>query len=326
MPKVSVIVPVHNVAPYVEKSVRSVMAQDLKDIEIILVENCSTDNSYEICEKLAAEDDRIKLLKSDRADLSLARNTGIDAAMAEFISFIDSDDLIDSDMLSSMYSAATEYNADLAVCNDVLEFPDGRVIYPYNECGGVRHYSKTEMLAQLLEEKICSSACVMLCKKSLFAKVRFPVGRYFEDHATTYRIVNEAENGGVYIGRSFYHYVHRAGSICHSLNFKKTFDFALGNAERIVFVEQYFRNGNDGRAAFDPETRRSLLMYNINMFIGNFISAIRLVENEGDKKKLDILREYIPVILASKVVSGRTKYRLLRMRWLWPLFYRSHRK
>lgn len=324
MAKVSVIVPVHNVAPYVEKSVRSVMNQELEDIEIILVENCSTDGSYEICKRLAGEDKRIKLLKSDRADLSLARNTGIDASTAEFISFIDSDDLIDRDMLSTMYAAVTEYNADLAICNDVLEFPDGRVIFPYNESGEVCYYGKTEILAELLEEKICSSACVMLCRKFLFSKVRFPVGRYFEDHATTYRLVNAAENGGVYIGKSFYHYVHRSGSICHSLNFKKTFDFALGNAERIMFIEQHCKNGDD--SVFDARTRRSILMYNINMFIDNFISAIRLVENEDDRKKLDILRAYIPVVLACKVVPGRTRYRLLRMRWLWPFFYLSHKK
>ena len=212
MASVSVIVPVHNMARYLENTVHSISGQDMEDLEIILVENLSTDNSYEICKNLAGEDSRIKIFRLDRSGLSIARNAGIDAASSDFVCFIDGDDTIEPDMISAMYNALSEKGGvcgggeDICICNYMLKHPDGRVEYPYEETGKTRHCTSIEMLVELLTEKVCSSACVMLCRKSLFSSVRFPVGRYFEDHAVTYLLVNAAKNGCVHIGKSYYHY------------------------------------------------------------------------------------------------------------------------
>ena len=324
MPIVSVIVPVHNVASCLEESVHSVMMQDMKDIEIILVENLSTDNSYEICEKLASEDDRIKILRIDKADLSSARNAGIEIAESEYVGFIDGDDIIEHGMFSSLYAAIRKFNADIAICNYVLEYPDGKKVYPYPETGEIFFFNKTQMLSRLLTEKVCSSACVMLCRKDIVRKVKFPEFRYYEDHATTYLLVNEAENGCVHVDRTYYHYKQRGGSICYTPDFRKIYDYATGNLERIRFIEEY--RGSGSSPEFDKDTKKKLLQHNIGVFANNIVSAIRLVENEEDKRCLMNLRSYIPSLLAYGVLEGKTKSRLLRMRYLWPLFYRSHRK
>ena len=94
MPKVSIIIPVHNTARYLEKCVASVTAQTLTDTEIILVENASTDNSLELCYQLALTDKRIRVLHIDEADLSTARNAGVGKASGEYVGFVDSDDTL----------------------------------------------------------------------------------------------------------------------------------------------------------------------------------------------------------------------------------------
>ena len=103
MPKVSIIVPVHNTEPYLEKCVKSLMIQTLEDIEIILVENASTDGSLALCYKLAEADERIKVLSLERGDVSAARNTGIQH-LWHLCSFFDSDDYVAPNMYEELYN------------------------------------------------------------------------------------------------------------------------------------------------------------------------------------------------------------------------------
>lgn len=317
-PAVSVIVPVHNVATYLEKTVHSIMEQDLRDIEIILVENMSTDNSYEICKKMSDEDRRIRVLKIGSADLSAARNAGIDSAEADYVCFIDGDDTIDKDMLSSMYTAVTDNGADVAICNFVKEYPDRPAEYLYKETGETRFCSSSEMLAGLLSEEVCNSACVMLCRKSLFDSIKFPVGRYFEDHAVTYLLADKAKNGCVHIGKSYYHYWQRKGSICHSLDFTKICDFASGNLERIKFIGKY--------PGFTSDTRRKLLQHNIRLYMGNILNAIKLAETKEDFSRLRTFKSAASVILSYRIAVGKDKNQLLRMKFCWGFFLRRYRK
>ena len=316
MPLVSVIVPVHNVAPYLQKCVDSIKAQDLTDIEIILSENLSTDDSWDICRKLAETDDRIRLLRLDAAGLSLARNAGIEAASAEYVCFIDSDDTIEPDMLSAMYAGIQKYGADLAVCNYVIDYPDRPPQYNYPETGETRFYTSAGMLSELLQEHICSSACVMMCRKRLFDDIKFPVGRYFEDHATTYRIVDAATGGCVHIARSLYRYIQRPASICHSPGFRKKYDFALASLERIRFINGYGR--------FSPAEKRRIFRYNIKTFVINFVGCIEYADSKEKMEKVEELRAAIPFSLAFKTLSYKEFSRLMRIRYNWKAFCRNH--
>ena len=111
-PKVSIVIPVHNTAHYLEKCIQSVATQTLKDIEIILVENGSTDHSLQLCHILAEKDPRIKVLQINEADLSTARNQGAKAATANYIGFVDSDDTIHPEMYERMYQLAMNRNVE----------------------------------------------------------------------------------------------------------------------------------------------------------------------------------------------------------------------
>ena len=116
-PKVSIIVPIYNVEKYLPKCVNFIVKQTLKDIEIIAINDGSTDNSYDIIKKFSIEDSRIKIINQNNCELSNARNLGLKFAKGEYISFIDSDDYIDKTMIEKLYLIASKYNCDVVSCN-----------------------------------------------------------------------------------------------------------------------------------------------------------------------------------------------------------------
>ena len=141
MPKVSIIVPVYNVEKYIERCLDSLVNQTLKDIEIILVDNLSTDDSPAMCDAYAKLDSRIKVLHLPVADLSTARNAGIKEATSEYIGFIDSDDHISSTMYEEMVGALVRNQADMTYCNFCYEYPDMHTDSPYPNSGEVYLFS-----------------------------------------------------------------------------------------------------------------------------------------------------------------------------------------
>ena len=138
--KVSVIVPVYNVKKYLRKCLDSIIGQTLKDIEIILVNDGSTDSSLSICEEYAEKDKRITLISKENRGPSHTRNTGLKTAKGEYISFVDSDDYIEENMLEKLYNLGQESSADIIFCNhDIISFntfkgkpypyPTGKTVY-----------------------------------------------------------------------------------------------------------------------------------------------------------------------------------------------------
>ena len=117
MPKVSIIVPVYNTKNYLRECVDSLIGQTLQDIEIILVDDGSTDGSSEICDEYALTDARIKVIHKPNGGLSSARNCGMDAADGEYFAFVDSDDVCDSKMYEHMVSVADEKNVKMVICS-----------------------------------------------------------------------------------------------------------------------------------------------------------------------------------------------------------------
>ena len=125
MPKVSIIVPVYNVEEYIERCVNSLINQTLTDIEIILVDDSSTDSSLEICKKMALEDPRIKVIHKVNEGAGMARNSALEIATGKYIGFVDSDDYIEPDMFKSLYEIAEKYSSDLVMSGVI--FVDGNM-------------------------------------------------------------------------------------------------------------------------------------------------------------------------------------------------------
>ncbi len=179
MQKISVIVPVYKVEKTLDACVGSILAQTYTDIEVILVNDGSPDRCPEMCEELAKTDSRIKVVHRENGGLSAARNTGIEHASGEYITFVDSDDIIDTEMLSVLYDTLTKTDADMSVCMYDIFQNDCEIKKAEITCG-VRTADARELL--LTEDAYDrTEAWGKLYKKEIFSSLRFKEGIYYED-------------------------------------------------------------------------------------------------------------------------------------------------
>lgn len=224
--KVSIIIPVYNVENYLMRCIDSILNQTYNNLEIILIDDGSTDSSGKICDDYLLLDNRVVVIHKKNGGLSDARNKGISVSTGEFLMFIDSDDYIDSDMVESLIDASINFNKSIACCAKYIEKECGEY-YIKNYSKEVECYSKEETIKMLLtNNKIDTSACDKLFKKELFKNIKFPYGKVYEDLATIYQVV-ELTDGTVHIGNPKYHYIQRNGSIINS-------DF---NSKHLQYVE-----------------------------------------------------------------------------------------
>ncbi|MBR1961593.1 MAG: glycosyltransferase [Alistipes sp.] len=235
MPKVSVIVPVHNTERYLQACVDSLTAQTLTDIEIVLVENCSTDDSLALCHSLAAAESRIKVLSIDKADLSTARNEGVKVATGEYIAFVDSDDTVLPTLCEENYNLAVQHDLGL-VCFSLHKVYDNRADkYPYSNDGSIKIVSAKEMTTLNLSDISPAYVCSHLFKRTLFEQLSFPENIFYEDRASTFLFTAACGKGAV-VNKSYYRYYCRDGSISRSFSWKHYRDFAFANLCRLEFI------------------------------------------------------------------------------------------
>lgn len=312
MSKISVIIPVHNTARYLPKTLESIYAQTFDDIEILLCENCSTDSSYALCDEIAASRPGVKVLHLDKADLSHARNCGIEAASSGIVSFIDSDDTVEPDMLKKMYNAMMKYDVEM-VASGYKRVYDDHTVYPKQMDGKETVWSNSQAVFELLRESISNSACTILWKKSIFRHMRFPEGRFFEDNATTYRLASVSKNGVVYINDAFYNYIQRGESICHTLNFSKLTDFVYAYYEKLKFIASYF---NDDLKNFEKARR-----HNERKFIRRFRQAAHLAVSPLQQKQLDGLRDKAIELYSLGLLKGH-KITMMSILHFWKQYRR----
>ncbi len=207
---ISVIVPVYNVEKYLERCVKSIVAQTYKDLEILLIDDGSTDKSGKMCDDFQQTDSRIKAFHKQNGGLSDARNYGIEHSAGEFISFVDSDDYIDEKMLETLHRLITENDADLAVCSAMDVF-EGKEVTQVKEIKEF-NLNKVESYKYMLRGDGIPSACNKLYKRQTVGNVRFPVGKLYEDGFFTPQILKRVEKTAV-TSKPMYYYFRRADSI-----------------------------------------------------------------------------------------------------------------
>ena len=215
MPNVSIIVPIYNVEGYIEKCLESLVNQTLQDIEIILVNDGSTDNSALIAKRfLENYPEKIVYLEKENGGLSDARNYGIPYAKGEYIAFLDSDDYVEKNMYEEMYNLAKKQNSDMVQCNFYWEYPekDKKKIADLKEYKG-----KKEMLEETRVE-----AWNKLIRREILVEnpeIRFPKGLRYEDMEFTYKLVPYIEKVDI-LNKPFIHYIQRQNSISNTQNEK----------------------------------------------------------------------------------------------------------
>lgn len=242
---ISIIVPVYNVETYLSRCVDSICSQSYTNLEIILVDDGSTDHSGDICDRYQILDDRIKVIHQRNGGLSEARNTGINMARGQYLAFVDSDDFVDVKFVETLFNLVLMHDAEIAMCDyhkgEEDKFPKGKR----------KHKIQMRVAEDMLRnwhgkyKRLETIACNKLYKRELFAEsgIRYPKGYYHEDIQTTHLLVNEADKV-VFTDEKLYYYFHRKSSITSTGSAKRIEDCIYGQQKRY----QWFKNNGYQRA------------------------------------------------------------------------------
>lgn len=239
---ISVIVPVYNVERYLRQCLDSVVGQTYRDLEILVVDDGSTDGSGEICDEYKT-DSRVQVYHTDNHGLSAARNYALDRAHGNYIAFIDSDDWFEETALQIFLTTAQETSADIVACQFYQEYKDKTV-----EPEGTR----TEFVAEgdevlksmVIDHKLTEDVWNKFYRSSLFNSIRYPEGLIFEDKATTYKLLQKAEKLA-YTPAPLIHYRNREGSLSNVHSMKSLTDYWVVYRERFDTLgsisDKYYR-------------------------------------------------------------------------------------
>ena len=237
MLNLTVIIPVYNVEKYLHRCVDSVLGQTELPKQIILVDDGSTDNCSMICEDYAKKYNNITIIHQKNQGLAAARNCGINHAVCDFVTFVDSDDYIEEDMYENLYRLIIENGADIAVGGVWVESEDGSKRNQYKE-GVKKCWTKQEALIELNSYQYFNmSFCDKIFKKSLFKNLRFPVGKLCEDYYLMHKVIAKADKV-CYMSQPFYHYIQRMNSI--SRNKKINLAPIEASLEQLQFFQENY--------------------------------------------------------------------------------------
>ena len=250
---VSIIIPVYNVQWYLDKCVESVLQQDYPALEVLLVDDGSTDSSGQLCDEWEKKDSRIRVIHKENGGLSDARNAGLDAASGDYIAFVDSDDYIAKDMIRKLYDALAENNADLSICNFLYVDENGKFLSGRNKTLPIENETLSgleairKMSAAGKKGWYYITAWNKLYRRSLFSTIRFPKGKIHEDEFIAHRVFALCETVAC-IRDAGYYYVQRTGSIMRTRNMKSNLHAAEALLDRARFCDEHELNFCAGRA------------------------------------------------------------------------------
>lgn len=241
--KISVILPIYGVEKFLDECIQTVVNQSYKNLEIILVDDGSTDNCPRICDKWVEKDSRIKAIHKTNGGLSDARNAGMNVATGEYFIFVDSDDLVHPQMIEILYSMAKKQDADMVGCC-FKEFTDGQKIsYPmYGEDIRWKKYSANEAMIESCTNSDIHNCFIVawnrIYRRSLFNHIQYPFGKIHEDAFVAFQLL-EAASGMVLVEPQLYYYRQRPGSIKNSAFSVKEIDTLYSFEMRISNAEEY---------------------------------------------------------------------------------------
>lgn len=237
-PLISVIIPVHNVEKYLSKCLNSLVNQTYKELDIILVDDGSKDNSSIICDEYQKMDSRIRVIHKEYGGVSDARNKGISSAEGKYITFVDSDDYVTCDYIETLFKLLHKYKADISACG-CIKVKEGEEVAQK----GLSHtkeisFSNSEGMQDLFYQRhLENSAWGKLYKYELFSGIEYPVGRVYEDLGTTYKLIYRA-NKIVWTSQAKYFYLQRANSIMHKKYSSTNMDRVFLSEEIVDFVKK----------------------------------------------------------------------------------------
>ena len=275
---VSVIIPVYNMETTVGKSIDSVLGQTLRTLELVVVDDGSTDSSGAICDAAAARDDRVRVIHKPNGGVSSARNAGLAAAKGDYIAWLDADDWMEPEALQALMDAIDRNGASMALCNYENVERSGKREKRYaaqqNEV-----ITGREALERLIRRQITQSLCFNLSPRAFYEGVHFPDGRLFEDVRTSYRLYAQSEKVAVVNDHLLYNRLVRSESISHA----KTIDMRAASCEAYLIRQEELEK-------LWPESEAIFVRSNYAMMLLLMRAAVLRDSAENFKKSRAIIR------------------------------------
>lgn len=317
---ISVIVPIYNVEHYINRCVQSIVNQSYKNLEIILVDDGSTDGSAFVCDEWINKDSRIKVIHKKNGGLSDARNVGMCHASGHLYSFIDGDDEISSEMLGRLYEELERTNAEVSMCR--MEKIESTRRYPTRDFPFTDkriEMTGKEATRLLLEDVVDCSACIKLYKREIFDNVSFPVGKTNEDFAVMYKVLSSASRV-VYISDILYYYYFRENSITSTEFNEKQFDKLDNCLEMVGYVSENIQE-------LELEAKGYLYRQAMYLLKTVCLKGLKREYKERFMQLVSILRGGSFNILRLQSLSPKEKCMYLFIAWLPNLYtYQKRRK
>ena len=321
---VSIIIPVYNVAPYLAEAMDSVIRQSYGNLEIIIIDDGSTDGSAEMCDDYARRDRRIRLIHQENKGIGAARNLGLDIMNGEAVAFLDSDDAYDPDFIEDLVSAMVREEADIVLCKwsvfritGIMAGTEPEAVCP---AIGPGMYGRVRALRALLDGGINYGIWNKLYSRELWKDLRFPVGVAHEDVSTTCGIIDICRTLCV-IDKKLYLYRKRPGSITETFSKKNCFDWLLSRSRLEAFVEANIPG------VFDPDYLKRCRQLRIRKIIRFYLRGLR--EGIGsDREFLESLRTQIAGIggIDNCNFAMKASYWMIRYcPWFLNTFYPAYR-
>ena len=287
---VSLIIPVYNVEKYLPKALESVESQTLKNIEVIIVDDGSTDKSIEIIKEFCSRNPNFKFISQCNKGPGSARNAALSISQGEYIAFLDSDDYLEPTFLESLYTTAVKHQADIVCCNFKVYYPQQniRMYLPFHSLPGV--YTKTQALRKLiLDVGMHYYVWNKLYKRIIFSENNFTFeNMYFEDVSVSPKLFYAAEKI-VLIKDCLYNYTSRETSILHSMNTEKINDFikSIGVIRNFLELENAYKNYSNHLWIYAQKSKIVAYYYLINLhakavnfkgFLENIAAATKSID------------------------------------------------
>lgn len=239
---ITIVIPVYNVAQYVRNCLDSVLAQTYKNVEILMVDDGSIDDTLTICREYEKKDSRIRVISREHEGVAAVRNVGSKEAKGEYIAYIDGDDILEPTYIEYLYRLMIRYDADISICN-FIPFFEGKEISKGKAVDSkekIKVMTGEQALEILLYQKYFTTAAwAKLFKKELFSYVEFPNGKLAEDMGSIYKLIHYS-NKVVYSSKIQYYYLQRSGSTTHALSFQQGKDYIELSEEMVKFIEKKY--------------------------------------------------------------------------------------
>lgn len=317
---ISIIIPIYNVSEYLDKCLASVVNQTYSNLEIIAVNDGSTDNSHEIIRNWAERDKRIVPINKKNGGLSSARNCGLDIAKGSYIMFIDSDDFIEKSMVEILYYNAIKYKRKISICNRYYYYPTGEKKLRFADKSYIKDLKKDDALLNLINNiDFDMSAWAKLYSKELWKDIRFPTGKLSEDYFVMYNIFSLSD-GVVYTSRPLLYYLQQRGGSITQKN-RLIYDYVEAAREQMEFIKE-----NYPRLATYAESAYCLSYFTI---FNKVIQNGGVVSDDFIREMNIVVKSYSKNVYKNIYVSSAKKIQLFIFKYfrvVYPLLLKLYKK